>query len=53
MDAFQHIVPCGIANRGVTSLALLMGNNAPSMVEVQQRVVEQFSAVFGVRVVGE
>ncbi len=53
MDAFQHIVPCGIADRGVTSLALLMGDNAPPMVEVQQRVVEQFSAVFGVRVVGE
>jgi lipoate-protein ligase B len=56
MTAFAYIIPCGITDRGVTSLAMLLGaqgQTPPAMDEVRQRVVEQFSAVFGVRVVGE
>ena len=43
---FDLIVPCGIADRGVTSLAAQV-ERQPSMSEVEDRVVEQFAAVFG------
>ena len=46
LDFFRLIVPCGIADRGVTSLALAAGTE-PSMEEVETRFVEQFAAVFG------
>jgi lipoyl(octanoyl) transferase len=44
LDYFNLIVPCGIADRGVTSLARL-GVNA-SMTEVQDRVAVRFCEVF-------
>ena len=43
---FDHIVPCGIRDRGVTSLAALLGA-APEMREVVDAVVAQFAAHFG------
>jgi lipoyl(octanoyl) transferase len=46
IDFFDLIVPCGIADRGVTSLASQLGR-APAMGEVEDRFVERFSAVFG------
>ena len=42
---FQLIVPCGIADRGVTSLDQSTGRDL-AMEEVEARVVEQFAAVF-------
>lgn len=45
IDFFNLIVPCGIADRGVTSLAAKLGK-APAMSEVEDRFVEHFSAVF-------
>jgi lipoyl(octanoyl) transferase len=46
LDGFSLIVPCGLADRGVTSLARLVG--APvAMDEVSSRVVEAFADVFG------
>jgi lipoyl(octanoyl) transferase len=42
---FDLIVPCGIADRGVTSLTAQAGRE-PSMSEVEDRFVEQFAAVF-------
>jgi len=44
---FGHIVPCGITGRGVTSLARLLGGEAPPMREVVDRVVARFAAAFG------
>ncbi|MEO7912204.1 MAG: lipoyl(octanoyl) transferase LipB [Roseiflexaceae bacterium] len=44
---FQQIIPCGIADKGVTSLELLLGS-APSRAEVEQRVAAAFGQVFGV-----
>lgn len=41
---FRHITPCGIEDRGVTSLQSLLGH-APAMDEVRERVVAAFMAV--------
>ena len=43
---FGHIVPCGIRDRGVTSMARLLGQ-APEMRAVVDRVVERFAESFG------
>ena len=45
VDFFNLIVPCGITDRGVTSLAAQLGR-VPEMSEVEDRFVEQFAAVF-------
>ncbi len=44
-DFFNLIVPCGIADRDVTSLAAKLGR-APAMSEVELRLVSHFAAVF-------
>ncbi len=45
---FQRIVPCGIADRGVTSMARLLGR-APPLRQVAVRLAENFGGVFGLR----
>lgn len=45
LDDFQLIVPCGIADRGVTSLQKLLGRPLP-IAEVEERVIARFSEVF-------
>ncbi len=42
---FRQIIPCGIADRGVTSLERLLGA-APPHAEVEERVAEAFGQVF-------
>lgn len=49
---FQQIIPCGIADKGVTSLDRLLGC-APPRAEVEQRVAAAFGAVFGVEMLFE
>ena len=44
---FQQIIPCGIADKGVTSLERLLGTARPRA-EVEQRVAAAFGEVFGV-----
>ena len=45
IDFFKLIVPCGIADHGVTSLAAALGE-APPMAEVEDRVERLFCEVF-------
>lgn len=45
VDFFNLIVPCGIADRGVTSLAKEIGR-VPDLPDVEDRFVERFAAVF-------
>jgi lipoyl(octanoyl) transferase len=45
LDYFSLIVPCGIRDHGVTSLARLLGREVP-MREVEDEVVRQFEEIF-------
>ena len=45
LDYFKLIVPCGIADRGVTSLARLLGRTI-DRAEVEDRIASHFSKVF-------
>lgn len=45
VDFFNLIVPCGIADKGVTSLESKLGR-APQMRDVEDRFVSHFEAVF-------
>ena len=45
LDYFGLIVPCGIGDRGVTSLHVLLGT-APPMDEVEEAFVGHFARVF-------
>jgi lipoyl(octanoyl) transferase len=45
LDHFNLIVPCGIADRGVTSMARLLGRPLVTE-EVENRIIEQFGNVF-------
>jgi lipoyl(octanoyl) transferase len=42
LEHFQTIVPCGLADRPVTSLERLLGASAPAFEAVKRRVVESF-----------
>jgi len=46
LEMFDHIVPCGIPDRGVTSLARVVGT-APAMKTVVDAVTAHFAAEFG------
>jgi lipoic acid synthetase len=46
MTMFDHIIPCGIADKGVTSLAALLAST-PDMRSVVDAVVRRFTERFG------
>ncbi len=46
LSHFEWIVPCGISDRGQTSLGRLLGRD-PDMAEVREAVVRTFAEVFG------
>jgi lipoyl(octanoyl) transferase len=46
LSGFDLIVPCGIADRGVTSLSALLGRDV-GMADVERSVIAHFAAVFG------
>jgi lipoyl(octanoyl) transferase len=48
LDYFKLIVPCGIAERGVTSLSRLLGRTV-AVDEVAARVAGNFAKVFGLK----
>ena len=45
LEDFQLIVPCGIVDRGVTSLGKLLGEE-PSIAEVEDRFIHRFAEMF-------
>src|SRR6185369_3593697 len=46
LTMFEHIIPCGIRDRGVTSMARVLGT-APEMRAVVSRVLARFDESFG------
>ena len=47
---FEHIVPCGLHGKGVTSIEKLLSRNV-EMDAVAQRLIEEFGQVFGFEMV--
>ncbi len=52
LDYFGLIIPCGIADRGVTSLARLLGRQIP-LADVENRLIARFAEVFEASVPAE
>jgi lipoyl(octanoyl) transferase len=46
LDWFRRIVPCGVADRGVTSMRRLLGHDVP-LTQVAERLAREFAVVFG------
>ena len=45
---YQGIIPCGIKDYGVTSMAYLLGNDVPDMSEIKDTLVQHFIAKFSI-----
>ena len=42
LNFYNHIIPCGIKEYGVTSMAKIMGNEVPSMDEIKTKMTKRF-----------
>lgn len=50
LSYFSHIIPCGISDGGVTSMAKILGKNL-NMVDVVNAFKKEFENIFNVRIV--
>ncbi len=46
LNFYKHIIPCGIKEYGVTSMAKIMGNEVPSMDEIKAKMTKYFTKNF-------
>ena len=46
LNFYKNIIPCGIKEYGVTSIAKIMGNEVPSMDEVKTKMTKHFTKNF-------
>ncbi|MGD0388731.1 MAG: lipoyl(octanoyl) transferase LipB [Tepidisphaeraceae bacterium] len=47
LSGFAHIVPCGLENRGVTSIAKILGAGSPSLQAVKENLIRHLIDAFG------
>ena len=47
---FDTIVPCGLLNKGVTSMAQILASDCPSMSELCACIRSEFESVFGIKI---
>jgi lipoyl(octanoyl) transferase len=47
---FDHMIPCGIKGKAVTSLNVELGKSEVSMEEVKEKLLKHFSALFEAKV---
>ena len=48
LNYYQGIIPCGISEYGVTSMADLLGNDIPNMSEIKETLVKHFITRFSI-----
>jgi lipoate-protein ligase B len=53
LDYFNLIVPCGLPGRPVTSVGKLLGDTAPTIEQVRERLARRLVEAFTARAVGE
>lgn len=46
LNFYKHIIPCGIKEYGVTSMAKIMGNEVPSMDQIKAKMTKHFTKNF-------
>ena len=46
LNFYKHIIPCGIKEYGVTSMAKIMGKEVPSMDEIKTKITKRFTKNF-------
>ena len=46
LNFYKNIIPCGIKEYGVTSMAKIMGNEVPSMDEIKTKMTKHFTKNF-------
>jgi lipoyl(octanoyl) transferase len=44
LSYFSHILPCGIPDKGITSMAIELGDGVPAMVDVEDAFLTEFQA---------
>lgn len=52
LDYFQHIIPCGIRERGVTSISEILGNNI-ALKDVSRYLISNFEKYFELQIVSQ
>ena len=46
LNFYKNIIPCGIKEYGITSMAKIMGNEVPSMDEIKTKMTKRFTKNF-------
>ena len=46
LNFYKNIIPCGIKEYGITSMAEIMGNEVPSMDEIKAKITKYFTKNF-------
>ena len=46
LNFYKYIIPCGIKEYGVTSMAKIMGSEVPSMDEIKTKMTKRFTKNF-------